>query len=311
MAVATSDFAMLVAEVANRLRMVQADALSEKERQAFFGDIIERALSSIAPGQRSAFLEALQAQFPAWNGQTQPAPPAADKSPDDRADPPDDPRQLLAGLVKLVPTLSPRDREYAAAALQQAGLQLGGGGAAAGLPDEVEKWFRGVFKFPPNQRVDPARVLALVPAMLELTCGLHQLVWTAWRTLAPNSELRPGLVNMQAAAVRNIANEPGATNEQVSKELTRLRQLTAALVAAVGETGRQFATNHCAKFSPGEIEAVVKMEVRGGIFGGPSDKDYWKKYTELFGELGEEKVEGEIRETIARHVELLMKGLVR
>ena len=184
----------------------------------------------------------------------------------------------------------------------------GPGAGPAALPDDVDKWFRSVLKFPPNQRIDATRVLALVPAMLELTCGLHQLVWTAWRTLAPNSELRPGLVNMQAAALRNIANEPGATNEQVSKELTKLRQLTAALVAAIGETGRQFATNHCAKFSPGEIEAMVRMESGGGLF---AEKKYWKKYTDLFGELGEEKVEGEIRETIARHVELLMKGLVR
>ena len=310
MAVATSDFAMLVAEVANRLRMVQADSLSAKERQAFFSDIIEGAVATVAPAQRAAFLEALQSRFPAWNGQTQPAPQAGDKSPDGQAEQFNNPRLLLTRLLELVPSLSPDDRRAVAATLQQAGL-TNPGAAPAALPDEVDKWFRTVFKFPPNQRIDPARVLALVPAMLELTCGLHQLVWTAWRTLAPNSELRPGLVNMQVAAMRNIANEPGTTNEQVSKELTKLRQLTAALVAAVGETGRQFATNHCAKFSPGEIEAVVKMEVRGGIFGGPSDKDYWKKYTELFGELGEEKVEGEIRETIARHVELLMKGLLR
>ena len=310
MAVATSDFAMLVAEVANRLRMVQADSLSAKDRQAFFSDIIEGAVAAVAPAQRAAFLEALQAKFPAWNGQTQPAPQAADKSADGQAEQFNNPRLLLTRLLELVPSLPPDDRRWVAATLQQAGLTGPAAGPAA-LPDEVDKWFRNVFKFPPNQRIDPARVLALVPAMLELTCGLHQLVWTAWRTLAPNSELRPGLVNMQVAAMRNIANEPGATNEQVSKELTKLRQLTAALVAAVGETGRQFATNHCAKFSPGEIEAVVKMEVRGGIFGGPSDKDYWKKYTELFGELGEEKVEGEIRETIARHVELLMKGLLR
>ena len=178
------------------------------------------------------------------------------------------------------------------------------------MPDEVVRWFRETLKFPGTQRLDAARLLSLAPAVLELAGGLHQFVWMAWRTLAPNSELRPAVVSLQAAMTRYAAGDPAVTLDQISRELTRLRQLTAAMVAAIGETGRQFATHHCAKFSPNEIEAIVRMEGGTGILGG-AEKKYWKKYKDLFGELGEEAVEGEIRDTIAKHVELLMKGLAR
>jgi hypothetical protein len=178
------------------------------------------------------------------------------------------------------------------------------------VPDEVVRWFRETLKFPGTQRLDAARLLSLAPAVLELAGGLHQFVWMAWRTLAPNSELRPAVVSLQAAITRYAAGDPAVTLDQISRELTRLRQLTAAMVAAIGETGRQFATHHCAKFSPNEIEAIVRMEGGTGILGG-AEKKYWKKYKDLFGELGEEAVEGEIRDTIAKHVELLMKGLAR
>ena len=324
MAVLGSEFAMLVAETAARIRMMQADCarLAPAEREAFLKDVVERALSQVVPGQRVAFLEALQAQFPAWNGQTQPSAQAvidaaAAKSHNAQEAPElSDPRFLLSRLLQMAATFSPSDKQYVVDQMQKAGLPVGGGppqggGAVAGVPEDVVKWFREAFKLPGTQRLDPARLLALVPAVLELTCGLHQFVWTAWRTIAPNSELRPALVSLQTAITRYAAGDQGVTLEQVSKELTKLRQLTAALVAAVGETGRQFATNHCAKFSPNEIEAIVRMEKPGGFMKGPSEKDYWNKYKDLFGELGEETVEGEIRETIAKHVELLMKGLVR
>jgi hypothetical protein len=318
MAVMGSERATQVAEVANRLRMMQTDCagLSAQERQGFFTDVIEKALASVVPAERAAFLEALQAKFPSWNGQTQPAQVAQGAAGPAPRDPPKDapelrnPRFLLERLVEVLPTLSPDDKRAVAAALARAGLPVGGDGAAAGVPDEVVRWFRETLKFPGTQRLDAARLLSLAPAVLELAGGLHQFVWMAWRTLAPNSELRPAVVSLQAAITRYAAGDPAVTLDQISRELTRLRQLTAAMVAAIGETGRQFATHHCAKFSPNEIEAIVRMEGGTGILGG-AEKKYWKKYKDLFGELGEEAVEGEIRDTIAKHVELLMKGLAR
>jgi hypothetical protein len=323
MAVLGAERATLVAEVANRLRMMQVDCagLTPQERQQFFSDVIDKAMAAVVPGERAAFLEALQARFPAWNGQTQPSAsaaasaqrqgqPAAAEAPELR-----DPKFLLNRLLEMAPTFSPDDQKYVVAQMQKAGLPVGGGNSAApapvaGVPDEVVKWFRESFKLQGTQRLDAARLMGLLPVVLELTCGMHQFVWTAWRTLAPNSELRPALVSLQSAVTRYAAGDPGVTLEQLSREMTKLRQLTAALVAAIGETGRQFATNHCAKFSPNEIEAIVRMEGGGGLLGG-KEKKYWEKYKALFGEQGEETVEGEIRETIAKHVELLMKGLVR
>ena len=320
MAVLATERATQVAEVANRLRMLQIDCagLSPQERQGFFSDVIEKALSSVVPAERPAFLEALQARFPAWNGQTQPAPgpAAAAKSQEIPKDAPElkNPAFLLARLLEVLPSLSADDKRAVATALQRAGLPSGGDGAAAGaggpIPEEVARWFREVVKLPATQRPDPNRLTTLFPSITELTCGLHQFVWTAWRTLAPNSELRPAIVSLQAAIARYAAGDSAVSLEHLTRELTKLRQLTAALVAAIGETGRQFATHHCAKFSPNEIEASVRMEGGTGILGG-AEKKYWKKYKDLFGEMGEETVEAEIRETISKHVELLMKGLAR
>jgi hypothetical protein len=318
MAVLGTERATLVAEVANRLRMMQVDcaSLSPQERQAFFSDVIDKALSQVVPAERMAFLEALQARFPAWNGQTQPSAQAAGavrpKEPPAEAPELRDPKVLLKLLLEQVPTFSADDKQYVVNAMQKAGLPVGaaaGAAAAPGVSDELARWFRDVFKVQGTQRLDGARLMALLPAVLELTCGLHQFVWTAWRTLAPNSELRPALVNLQSAVSRYASSDAAMSLEQVTRETTKLRQLTAALVAAIGETGRQFATNHCAKFSPNEIEAICRMEGGGGLLG--KEKKYWEKYKALFGEQGEETVEGEIRETIAKHVELLMKGLVR
>lgn len=314
MAVPGPERAMQVAEVANRLRMMQIDCagMTPQERQAFFGDVIDKALSAVVPSERGPFLEALQSKFPAWNGQTQPTAQAAARPQEINREAPDlkNPGFVLARLLELVPMLSPDDKRAVVAELQKAGLPVGGG-ATAGVPEDISKFFKDTMKYPGTQRLDPARLLTLLPVMIELTCGLHQFVWTAWRTMAPNSDLRPALVSLQAAITRFAAGDPNATQDHLAKELTKLRQLTAALVAAVGETGRQFATHHCAKFSPAEIEAVVRMEGGGGILRRPSEKDFWNKYKDLFGELGEETIDGEIRETIAKHVELLMKGLVR
>jgi hypothetical protein len=318
MAVIGSERATQVAEVASRLRMMQIDCagLSAQERQGFFTDVIEKALASVVPAERAAFLEALQAKFPSWNGQAQPAQvaqAAAGSAPREPVkEPPElrSPRFLVERLAEVLPTLSQDDKRAVAAALTRAGLPAGADGATqVGVPDEVVKWIREILKVPASQRLDASRLLALAPAVLELAAGLHQFVWTAWRTLAPNSELRPSVVNLQAAIARYAAGDPAVTMDHISRELTRLRQLTAAMVAAIGETGRQFATHHCAKFSPNEIEAIVRME--GTSILGGAEKKYWKKYKDLFGELGEDTVEGEIRETIAKHVELLMKGLAR
>ena len=54
MAVLAAERATQVAEVANRLRMMQVDcaALSPQERQGFFSDVIEKALSGVVPRER-------------------------------------------------------------------------------------------------------------------------------------------------------------------------------------------------------------------------------------------------------------------
>ena len=91
---------------------------------------------------------------------------------------------------------------------------------------------------------------------VELTASLDQVVWTTWRTIAPKSQIRrpAGLIKNMA---RFAAADPDVPRGQVSQELERLRQLVAAVVAAIGNAGRQFAHNYATKFSPTEIEGLA------------------------------------------------------
>jgi hypothetical protein len=146
MAVIGSERATQVAEVASRLRMMQIDCagLSAQERQGFFTDVIEKALASVVPAERAAFLESLQAKFPSWNGQAQPAQVAqaagGSVQREPVQEPPElrNPRFLVERLVEVLPTLSQDDKRAVAAALARAGLPAGGDGAGpAGVPDDV------------------------------------------------------------------------------------------------------------------------------------------------------------------------------
>ncbi|MGB2863187.1 MAG: hypothetical protein WBC05_07655, partial [Sedimentisphaerales bacterium] len=71
--------------------------------------------------------------------------------------------------------------------------------------------------------------------------------------------------------------------------------------------GGQFAKRHLAKFSPLEIEVLVKMEP-GSVFVS-HDVKCWKKYKELAEMLNEDSIEMEIRKAIVDYVESLTKGM--
>jgi hypothetical protein len=134
---------------------------------------------------------------------------------------------------------------------------------------------------------------------------LEPLVWNTWRTLSPRSNIRPPNV-LKKSMVQFVCGESNAPRGQIESELKLLQRLIAAIITAVSRVGSQFAKHHLAKFSPAEIEALVRME-HGSVFVSHEVK-CWRKYLELADKLNEDSIETEIRKAIVGCVESLMKG---
>ena len=177
---------------------------------------------------------------------------------------------------------------------------------APSSPGDPASALRSALGQSPGATIDAASAMDLAAMLAEFAASLDQVVWSTWKIVAPNSPLKrssPARVSMS----RYVAGEPGATREQVKQDLERLRQLTAALTAAVGQTGRVFAQKHVEKFAPGEIEHMAKASA-GSVLVGHEVK-CWRKYVELAGPQDAQAIEREILGAMAGYAESLLKGL--
>jgi hypothetical protein len=123
-----------------------------------------------------------------------------------------------------------------------------------------------------------------------------------WRKVARNSAVRQA-APLQQSMARFITGDAAVTAGHVEQDLDRLRQLIAALVAAIGDAGRQFAQRHAMRFSPMEIASIAAQE-------GPRfvsrEARAWRKYQQIAGTLDEATMENEIMQAVAAYAEALM-----
>ena len=288
--------------------MVQVDFADQgpEARREYLSEEIERALSAVLPEQREPFLKELMAQFPSWDAKVE-----VQLRPDETTDRTltdqrelQDPNFLVARLIERAADLSERERKVLIGRLQEAGLASL---AQSVWPEDAEAALRQNLRLP-GDRIDPTRTLELVGMLADFALRLDQLVWSAWQQISPRSTIRRDKP-LQAELKAFLTGSQDVPRGQVAGDLEKLRQLIASLVSAIGQTGRQFASRHLAKFSPINIEAVASME-GGGLFVGKEAK-CWKKYVELADTLNEVAIESEITETIANYSESLMKGVGR
>jgi len=295
----------LVAATANRLRLVQSEFADEPEqvRKDYLSDEIQRALGTLIPNERKAFLEELKQFFPTWDAKVEvkTEKPAVVATPTDQKEL-KDPGFLVSRLAELAPHLYEQQKHAIIEKLRQVGLAPS---AVVGWPEQQAAALRAKMQAGAKDALEPGHVLELLTLCVELTASLDQVVWTTWRTIAPKSQIRrpAGLLKNMA---RFAAADPDVPRGQVSGDLERLRQLVAAVVAAIGNAGRQFAHNYATKFSPTEIEGLAAME-RGGMLVSKEVKN-WRKYVELSAGRDEATIESEIMQAIADYAESLMKG---
>jgi hypothetical protein len=201
------------------------------------------------------------------------------------------------------PSESPVD-----AAPDSAAAAAAAAAAPAGFSEEALRTLCRILELPADgPSVDPNRVMELASVLAEFVLPLYQLTWATWRTLAPNSPIRR-TGNLQRS-LTGFVGSGEVSREQLSAELHRLRQMTASLVAAVGQVGHHMTSSYLSRFQPAEIEQVIDAEGGGGLFKGRAGR-CWQKYLELSSMLEHGAVEGEIRRAIVQHVEQLMKGSV-
>ena len=85
-----------------------------------------------------------------------------------------------------------------------------------------------------NDNIDPHRLLDLSALLAELVCSLDQVVWSAWRQIAPQANVkRPA--SLQKTMGRFAAGDQDTPRGQVSQDLNKLRALTAGLIAACAD----------------------------------------------------------------------------
>jgi hypothetical protein len=288
-----------VAALAARLRLVQIDFADQGDevRRGYLVEELRRALSSVVPSDRKAFLDDLQARFPTWDGT-----PDASQGPPGPRPPTDsqlkDPAFLVSQLLAIRPSLSEQQRRTVTEQLQQAGFL---GTNSAGLPPGAAAELAAKLQLAPRDELDSQRVMELMTQMVDIFCSLDRVIWRTWQTaIAPQSSVRcPGV--LQQVMARFVTGSPMVSRQQMIDDTNMLRQLVAALVAAIAQTG-QFAVDNFRALSPEEVRTLVGPVMLN------AEARFWRKYVELYESNDVGAIDNAMRKSIADFAEKLIRG---
>jgi hypothetical protein len=288
-----------IADTANRLRMIQVDFADEPEltRNDYLSEAVEYALSDVLPDQRNEFLEHLQKRFPSvsidsnTNGQCQ---SSFDESVLD------DPIFLVKQLQRVAGQFPEDKKEKLAKMLSDAGL-------AAGDVQEQSNATTG--SMAGNgimiDGASPERAAELFEMLVDFVSKVEPFVSNTWNNLSSRSATR-GRVPIKDRLTGFLNNADGQSKETVEAELKNLHRLITAIITAISKAGDHFAREHLARFSPGEIESLVRVEKKG-IFVSHEVR-CWQKYCELAETVTQATLELEIRKAMIEYAESLLNA---
>jgi hypothetical protein len=294
---------------AHRLRYFQANFADDprESRESFLEDELRRLLEPVPPSKRQEYLDLLAEKFPTWVSLATAAAPA--DAPADAAagtaTAPQTPEDVWALFLKTLPRFDNTLRQLIQKRLAAEGFVPASGDALAPetFADIAEK-----LKFAPTDSVAPARLGKLLASLAEFAVATDQLVWSVWKSLAPKSTLRRdnSAGDLRTALRRSLTGDTEVSALQVSQQLEKLRQLTAALIAALGPAAKIFATDHTTRYSPDAVRDAVKLE--GVSVFGNADARLWKKYTELANEISEDSIRTTLIDAVVKYAEDLAGG---
>jgi hypothetical protein len=293
------------ATLGNRLKYLQSNLAEETpaNRQGFMEDELRRALQAIPASKRGLYLDALSERFPTWElaTVTTNTPSAVTQQ---------TPDEVIKNFLALLPQMSTEQRETVKQRLTAAGMVVTSNKPIEGdaLTDIQAK-----LKLTADDPIDTQRLGKLFAVLADVTITLDQLAWNLWKSAAPKSSIRrdSSQGDLRLLMRRSLTGDGEASVAQIQKQLEATRQLIAGLLAGLGPAGKNFARRYQQRYTPEAIREAVKAEGgAGGMFANPEVK-YWKKYTELAGEITDATIENDVQEAVVKYAEDLIRGTNR
>jgi hypothetical protein len=177
------EFKQQVRVTASRLRLVGVGFADEDQRSRVgcLCEEIERALKSIVPDKRRAFLEQLMERFPSegLGGQPKQGERGVDQ------DKLDDPDYLISRLVEKLPKLTPEKKDSIAKTLQNAGLRSL---EETALSEQAVQDLRVALGIAGSAKIDGDRLVELVSMLAKFIVSLEPKIWHAGRAWRPDQE---------------------------------------------------------------------------------------------------------------------------
>ena len=213
-----------------------------------------------------------------------------------------DPDALADRLVRLAPTLTVEEQQRLAGRLQQS--ELFASTEAPRWDDQAGAALLAKLRLALDKPLDPARMQRLLPALVEFALSLDEVVWATWEEAAPDSDIRRK-ESLQQQLAQFVTGDEGVSRADVAEGLGRLRQLVAALLAAIGQVCPQWAAEHGARTSPEEIEKLARAEKpwHEGLA-----VACWRTYKEVAGSTDPAAIDRDIRQAIAECAAAVIKG---
>jgi hypothetical protein len=295
---------------AARLRYLQANFADDtrENRESFLEDELKKLLAPVPAGKRQLYLDTLAEKFPTWESlAAAPDEPTAAAAPAPGGEM--TPDAIWTLFLKTLPRYTLEQRETIRRRLADAGFVHVAGDTldTDSLVEITQK-----LKLSHTDKIDAARLGKLFAALAEVCIMTDQLAWNVWKNLAPKSPIRRdgSAGDLRTALRRSVTGDAEVSSVQISHQLEKMRQLIAGLLASLGPAGKNFARRFQSRHSPEAIRDIVKMEGGASIFGN-IDSKYWKKYTELAGEISEGTIQTDMMDAVAQYAEDLMKGSQR
>ncbi|MDR1497341.1 MAG: hypothetical protein LBS59_02825 [Puniceicoccales bacterium] len=301
-AAAPLDIPDWVLATAHRLRFFQANFAndSRESRDAFLEEELRRLLEPVPAAKRQEYLAALAEKFPTWEDL---AATALDTAATAKAQTTEEIWRLF---LQTLPRFTPEQRAAITQRLAEEGLVKI---ATDSLSPETMGDVAEKLKFTAADKIDPARLGKVFAALAEFAAMSDQLVWNVWKSLAPKSTLRRdgSAGDLRTAVRRSVTGDPEVSATQIARQLERLRQLTAALIASLAPAAKTFARQHNSRYAPDAVRELVKLEGGTSLFGN-TDARRWKKYSELAQGISGDSIQTALIASVTQYAEDLMHG---
>ena len=287
-----------IAEMAGRLRLIQADALSlqPEKRREYLQEEVTRSLKEVAPGNRKRLLGALLARFPVA-GQVMKSLPAQTSAP---APVPvsvvETPEQILERLLAVAGKLPEEKRAEISKRLGEAGLAWVDRDA---LVLEVSDKLKQKLGLQNEQQPQLAKVVELMSFLVESLSLLDQNALKTMRELNPRSQLLNRGEDFRKTAGRYLTGEA----DSLESQWNAIRGLLGGLLAATQGGGKEFGRQFVGRMAPDAIDDIITSE-GGKLFGKNKQERCWERYKELFEDYATpDLIERKIKDSMAAFVE--------